>query len=66
VTSVGIAGLAVALLVTMEFLQQSKGHALDVAGRSAYTRWLAYTLIVATIVCFRYTGSALDFIYFQF
>jgi alginate O-acetyltransferase complex protein AlgI len=66
VASIAIAGLAVALLVTLEFIQRNKGYALDVSDRGASIRWLAYSAIVATIACLRYTGSALDFIYFQF
>jgi alginate O-acetyltransferase complex protein AlgI len=61
-----IASGAIALLVVLEFLQRDKGFALEVESRPSITRWAAYAGIIGLVVCFRYTGSALDFIYFQF
>jgi D-alanyl-lipoteichoic acid acyltransferase DltB (MBOAT superfamily) len=66
VTPMAVAGMAIALMVTLEFVQRKKGYALDVESLSAPLRWAAYATVVAVIVCCRYTGSALDFIYFQF
>jgi alginate O-acetyltransferase complex protein AlgI len=66
ITPIAFAGAAIALLLAFEFVQRDKGYALEVEGRSAPERWAAYAAIVAVICCFRYTGSALDFIYFQF
>ena len=60
------ASAAIAILLIMEFMHRDKGYALEVESRSTPARWLAYATVVAVIVCFRYTGSALDFIYFQF
>jgi alginate O-acetyltransferase complex protein AlgI len=59
-------GAAISLLLLFEFVQRDKGYALDVRRRSAPERWAAYAAVIAVICCFRYTGSALDFIYFQF
>jgi alginate O-acetyltransferase complex protein AlgI len=60
------AGAAIALMVVLEFLQRDKGFALQVESRPLATRWGAYAGVIGLILCFRYTGSALDFIYFQF
>jgi alginate O-acetyltransferase complex protein AlgI len=59
-------GAAIAILLILEFIQRDKGYALDVETRSIPMRWATYAAVIALIVCFRYTGSALDFIYFQF
>jgi hypothetical protein len=59
-------GAAVSILLILEFIQRDKGYALDVETRSMPMRWATYAGVIALIVCFRYTGSALDFIYFQF
>jgi|SRR5579872_2525881 len=66
VASCLFAGSAISILVGLEYLQRDKGYALDIAGRNVGTRWVAYAAMVGVICCFRYTGSALDFIYFQF
>lgn len=64
------AGIAIAALLALEFLQRDKGFALDFRAPRlrwpAPARWAAYAAVAALIVCLRYTGSALDFIYFQF
>jgi hypothetical protein len=60
------AGAAIAALVALEFLQRDKRFALQVDSRPLATRWAAYAGVIGLILCFRYTGSALDFIYFQF
>jgi len=60
------AGAAIAVLVAVEFVQRDKGFALQVESRPFVARWGAYAGVIALILCFRYTGSALDFIYFQF
>jgi D-alanyl-lipoteichoic acid acyltransferase DltB (MBOAT superfamily) len=66
-TTVTFAGFAIAAMCVLEFIQRGKGFALDFDARSApAARWTAYASVVALIVCLRYTGSALDFIYFQF
>ena len=65
-TPIIFSGAAISLLLAFEFLQRDKGYALDVRCRSAAERWAAYAAVIAVICCFRYTGSALDFIYFQF
>ncbi len=65
-TPIIFSGAAISLLMLFEFVQRDKGYALDVRLRSAPERWAAYTVVIAVICCFRYTGSALDFIYFQF
>jgi hypothetical protein len=65
-TPISFSICAIALLVILEFMQRDRGYALDVEAQPLRTRWAAYALVVAVIVCFRYTGSALDFIYFQF
>ena len=62
-----IAGVAILILSALEFIQRDKGFALQVESRPlAVTRWLAYASVIGLILCLRYTGSALDFIYFQF
>jgi D-alanyl-lipoteichoic acid acyltransferase DltB (MBOAT superfamily) len=61
-----VASAAIAALVVLEFLQRDKLFALQVESRPSVTRWAAYAGIIGLVVCFRYTGSALDFIYFQF
>ncbi len=66
ITPIIFSSAAISLLLLFEFVQQDKGYALDVRRRSAAERWAAYAAVVAVICCFRYTGSALDFIYFQF
>jgi alginate O-acetyltransferase complex protein AlgI len=66
VAAMAFSAAAVAILLLLEYVQRDKGYALDVETRSLPTRWAAYAAVVAIIVCFRYTGSALDFIYFQF
>jgi hypothetical protein len=52
--------------VAIEWIQRDKRFALDVADQSLASRWLVYTGIAGSIVSIRYTGSVLDFIYFQF
>ena len=66
ITPIVFSSGAIALLLALEFVQRDKGYALDVESRGAPERWAAYAAVVAVICCFRYTGSALDFIYFQF
>jgi D-alanyl-lipoteichoic acid acyltransferase DltB (MBOAT superfamily) len=61
-----VASAAIAVLLVLEFLQRDKLFALQVESRPSATRWAAYAGIIGLVVCFRYTGSALDFIYFQF
>ena len=61
-----IAGAAIAVLVALEYVQRDKRFALEVESRVLATRWAAYAGVISLILCFRYTGSALDFIYFQF
>jgi hypothetical protein len=64
--SAAIAAFAVAALLAIEWVQRDKKFALEVEGKPAAYRWLAYACIVGLVVSIRYTGSALDFIYFQF
>lgn len=61
-----IAAAAIAVLLVLEWIQRDKRFALEIEARPAAYRWLAYVGIVGLIVALRYTGSALDFIYFQF
>jgi hypothetical protein len=61
-----IAGAAIVILNVLEFIQRDKGFALQMESRPLATRWAAYVCVVGLILCLRYTGSALDFIYFQF
>jgi hypothetical protein len=61
-----IAGAAIVILNVLEFIQRDKGFALQVEARPLAARWAAYACVVSLILCLRYTGSALDFIYFQF
>jgi alginate O-acetyltransferase complex protein AlgI len=66
-TTATFAAIAIAAMCALEFVQRDKGFALDFDARAApAARWAAYASVVAFIVCLRYTGSALDFIYFQF
>ena len=66
ITPMMFSGAAILLLLALEFVQRDKGYALDVESRSVPERWMAYAVLIGVICCFRYTGSALDFIYFQF
>jgi D-alanyl-lipoteichoic acid acyltransferase DltB (MBOAT superfamily) len=60
-------GLAIALLVTIEWFQRDKRYALEIdSTRAVLARWPLYACIAAVILLFRYTGRSLDFIYFQF
>lgn len=61
-----VAAFAIAALLTIEWVQRDKKFALEVADKPLAYRWLAYACIVGLVVSIRYTGSALDFIYFQF
>lgn len=65
-TSVFYGGIAIAALLTLEWFQRDKLYALDFDGRSPVVRWPAYASVCALILVLRYTGAALDFIYFQF
>ncbi|MGH8137899.1 MAG: MBOAT family O-acyltransferase [Steroidobacteraceae bacterium] len=65
-TPIMFSGAAIVFLLTLEFIQRDKVYALDVESQRVPARWAAYAAVVGIIVCFRYTGSALDFIYFQF
>ncbi|WP_045225638.1 MBOAT family O-acyltransferase [Methyloterricola oryzae] len=60
------AGLGVASLLALEWVQRDKAYALDIETRPATLRWAAYAAMVGMIVTLRYTGQTLDFIYFQF
>jgi alginate O-acetyltransferase complex protein AlgI len=64
--SAAIAAFAIAALLAIEWVQRDKKFALEVEGKPAAYRWLAYACVVGLVVSIRYTGSALDFIYFQF
>ena len=66
VWSATLAGFAIAALVALEWWQRDKQFALEVEQRPLSYRWLAYVAVAGLIVSLRYTGSALDFIYFQF
>ncbi len=59
-------GLAIALLVAIEWVQRDKRYALDFETRPALLRWPVYACLAMVILLFRYTGRSLDFIYFQF
>ena len=61
-----LSAMAIALLLAIEWVQRDKRFALDVADRPLVSRWVAYTSLAGLIVSIRYTGSVLDFIYFQF
>lgn len=61
-----IACAAIAALLALEWVQRDKRFALEIESRPTAYRWLAYACIIGMIVTLRYTGSALDFIYFQF
>jgi D-alanyl-lipoteichoic acid acyltransferase DltB (MBOAT superfamily) len=65
-SAIMIAGAAIVILNVLEFIQRDKGFALQVEARPLAARWAAYACVVSLILCLRYTGSALDFIYFQF
>ncbi len=60
------AAAAVGLLLMFEWPQRAKPFALDFATPVPALRWLGYTAVVALVLILRYTGSTLDFIYFQF
>jgi hypothetical protein len=61
-----LAGFAIVALVAIEWWQRDKKFALEVEQRAITYRWFAYVAVAGLIVSLRYTGSALDFIYFQF
>lgn len=64
---VGYGGIAIALLLGMEWLSRGKLYALEFDDKKpALLRWPAYASVFALILVLRYTGAALDFIYFQF
>lgn len=65
-TLVFYGGLAIAMLVSIEWVQRDKPYALDLQGKSVLVRWPAYASIIALVLIWRYTGQSLDFIYFQF
>ncbi|MDX2286265.1 MAG: MBOAT family O-acyltransferase [Bacteroidia bacterium] len=58
--------IAIAVLMTIEWLQRGKKHGLELSGGLPVMRWAAYFAMVAVIILFRRTGGNLDFIYFQF
>jgi alginate O-acetyltransferase complex protein AlgI len=64
--SAAIAAFAIAALLAIEWVQRDRAFALEVADKPAAYRWLTYACLVGLVVSIRYTGSALDFIYFQF
>ena len=60
-------GLAIAMLVIIEWFQRDKRYALEIDGkRPVLARWPLYACVAGVILLFRYTGRSLDFIYFQF
>ncbi len=65
-STVFYAALAIAFFLTMEWWQRDRKYPLELADRAALVTWPACALVFAVIVLFRYTGAALDFIYFQF
>ncbi|HVO44946.1 MAG TPA: MBOAT family O-acyltransferase [Steroidobacteraceae bacterium] len=60
------AAAAVLLLLALEFAQRERRYALDFGPRPWLLRWPTYAGVIALVLLFRYTGAALDFIYFQF
>ena len=65
-TPVFFGGLAIVILVTLEWIQRDKKYALELDSIPRFVRWPAYASIMAFILVLRYTGESLDFIYFQF
>lgn len=65
-TAVLYSGLAIAALLTLEWLTRDKKFALELESAPGLVRWPAYAYVIALILALRYTGEALDFIYFQF
>jgi hypothetical protein len=65
-TTVGYAGFAIAFLMAMEWWQRDKRYALELGERAQLLTWPACAVVFLVTLVFRYTGAALDFIYFQF
>lgn len=65
-TSVLYAAIGITVLLVAEWFQRDKLYALQVEKRSWLVRWPAYVSVAALVLTLRYTGEALDFIYFQF
>jgi alginate O-acetyltransferase complex protein AlgI len=65
--TLGYAGVGCAVLLSLEWLQRGKPHALSFDDQTPLLRrWPAYVGIAALVLLLRYTGESLDFIYFQF
>lgn len=60
------AGISIAALVALEWLQRDKKFALEFDTWPRLIRWPAYTTVMALILILRHTGETLEFIYFQF
>jgi D-alanyl-lipoteichoic acid acyltransferase DltB (MBOAT superfamily) len=58
--------IGIAFMVTLEWVQRNKRFALEVDDRSLPLRWAAYASVATLVLVLRYTGTPLDFIYFQF
>ena len=60
------AAFAITVLLGIEWVQRDKKHALEFDDAPAVMKWAAYAGVITLIIVLRYTGAALDFIYFQF
>ena len=58
--------IGIAFLVILEWIQRNKHFALEVDDRSMPLRWTAYACVATMVLVLRYTGTPLNFIYFQF
>lgn len=66
-STLGYAMFGIAVLLSLEFLQRDKRHALEFTDNvGLLRRWPAYAAVAALVLILRYTGESLDFIYFQF
>ena len=66
-STLGYAMFGIAVLLSLEFLQRDKPHALSFNDNvGLLRRWPAYAGVAALVLILRYTGESLDFIYFQF
>ena len=58
--------LGIAFMVSLEWVQRDKRFALEVSDQVMPIRWAAYAGVATLVLVLRYTGTPLDFIYFQF
>jgi alginate O-acetyltransferase complex protein AlgI len=65
-TTSGYACLAIAALLILEWMQRDKLYALQLESTPRFVGWPVYMGVFALVLVLRYTGEALDFIYFQF